>query len=103
MTRERGEQGRDVKEQLRTTRTLAPNARGGRFTLNFDLTTPELPCGRVTRLHKTYNQSISTSSADAKAKKKKERKAYGIGERKGLEELAKRQHRAKKKHQRTPK
>lgn len=34
-----------------TTRTLAPNACGGRFDLNFDLTTPEFPCGRVTRLH----------------------------------------------------
>lgn len=33
-----------------TTRTLSPNARGGRLDLNFDLTTPELPCGRVTRL-----------------------------------------------------
>ena len=31
-------------------RTLAPNARGGRLELNFDLTTPELPCERVTRL-----------------------------------------------------
>jgi hypothetical protein len=36
----------------RTTRTLAPNARGGRFDLNFDFTTPEEPCGRVTRLNK---------------------------------------------------
>lgn len=34
----------------RTTRTLSPNARGGRLDLNFDFTTPELPCGRVTRL-----------------------------------------------------
>ena len=34
----------------RTTRTLAPNARGGRLCLNFDLTTPDEPCGLVTRL-----------------------------------------------------
>ena len=31
-------------------RTPAPNARGGRLEVNFDLTTPEFPCGRVTRL-----------------------------------------------------
>ena len=30
-------------------RTDAPKACGGRFDLNFDLTTPPLPCGRVTR------------------------------------------------------
>ena len=34
-----------------TMRTLAPKACGGRLDLNFDLTTPLLPCGRVTRLH----------------------------------------------------
>lgn len=41
--------GEEVK---RTMRTPAPNARGGRLEVNFDLTTPELPCGRVTRLGK---------------------------------------------------
>lgn len=30
------------------TRTVAPNDFGGRFTLNFDRTTPEFPCDRVT-------------------------------------------------------
>lgn len=34
----------------RTTLTLAPNARGGRLERNFDLTTPDPPCGLVTRL-----------------------------------------------------
>jgi hypothetical protein len=34
----------------RTTRTLAPKARGGRFEVNFDFTTPDEPWGRVTRL-----------------------------------------------------
>lgn len=34
----------------RTTRTLAPKARGGRLLRNFDLTTPDEPCGLVTRL-----------------------------------------------------
>lgn len=34
-----------------TTRTLAPNARGGRLERNFDLTTPDEPCGLVTRLN----------------------------------------------------
>lgn len=48
MTRSTTESER--KEVKRTMRTLAPNARGGRLDLNFDLTTPELPCGRVTRL-----------------------------------------------------
>ena len=40
----------------RTTRTLAPKACGGRLDLNFDFTTPLLPCGRVTRLrdHKRW-------------------------------------------------
>jgi hypothetical protein len=33
-------------------RTEAPNACGGRFDVNFVLTTPELPCDRVTRLDK---------------------------------------------------
>lgn len=33
-----------------TTRTLAPNARGGRLERNFDLTTPDEPCGLVIRL-----------------------------------------------------
>jgi hypothetical protein len=31
-------------------RTLAPKACGGKLDLNFDFTTPLLPCGRVTRL-----------------------------------------------------
>ena len=35
---------------LLTTLTLAPNARGGRLERNFDLTTPDDPCGLVTRL-----------------------------------------------------
>jgi hypothetical protein len=39
-------------KRTRTTRTPAPNARGGKFDRNFDFTTPELPCGRVTRLEK---------------------------------------------------
>ena len=34
----------------RTMRTLAPKACGGKLDLNFDFTTPLLPCGRVTRL-----------------------------------------------------
>ena len=34
----------------RTTLTLAPKARGGRLLRNFDLTTPDEPCGLVTRL-----------------------------------------------------
>lgn len=41
----------------RTTRTLAPNARGGRLLRNFDLTTPDDPCGLVTRLNKMKNTS----------------------------------------------
>ena len=40
----------------RTTRTLAPNACGGKFEVNFPFTTPELPCGRVTRL---YAQAVA--------------------------------------------
>lgn len=40
----------EAQEDVRTTRTLAPNDLGGRLDRNFDLTTPELPCGRVTRL-----------------------------------------------------
>lgn len=39
-----------------TTRTLAPNARGGRLERNFDLTTPDEPCGRVIRLHAASRQ-----------------------------------------------
>ena len=42
----------------RTIRTLAPNARGGRFDRNFDFTTPELPCGRVTRLYTNQFKSL---------------------------------------------
>jgi hypothetical protein len=42
----------------RTMRTLAPKACGGRLEPNFDLTTPLLPCGRVTRLL-DYEQSSS--------------------------------------------
>lgn len=38
------------RKEERTMRTEAPNACGGRFDLNFDLTTPPLPCERVTRL-----------------------------------------------------
>ena len=40
----------------RTMRTLAPKACGGKLDLNFDFTTPLLPCGRVTRLqdHKRW-------------------------------------------------
>jgi hypothetical protein len=34
-----------------TMRMLAPNACGGKLDLNFDLTTPLLPWGRVTRLY----------------------------------------------------
>ena len=37
-------------------RTDAPNACGGRLDLNFDLTTPELPCGRDIRLCSTSAQ-----------------------------------------------
>ena len=46
--RERISTGRRIAK--RTTRTLAPNACGGKFEANFPFTTPELPCGRVTRL-----------------------------------------------------
>jgi hypothetical protein len=37
------------KGKLRTTRAEAPKDFGGRLTRNFDLTTPELPWGLVTR------------------------------------------------------
>jgi hypothetical protein len=37
-------------EERHTMRTVAPKACGGKLELNFDLTTPLLPCGRVTRL-----------------------------------------------------
>jgi hypothetical protein len=47
---EDGDYNRDSKMK-HTMRTLAPKACGGRLDLNFDLTTPLLPCGRVTRLH----------------------------------------------------
>lgn len=46
----------------RTMRTPAPNARGGRLELNFDLTTPELPCGRVTRLRRRRMSSTTSST-----------------------------------------
>jgi hypothetical protein len=42
-----------------TMRTEAPNACGGRFDVNFVLTTPEFPCDLVTRLDKNKNHSFS--------------------------------------------
>jgi len=43
------------------TRMLAPNACGGKLDLNFDLTTPLLPWGRVTRpqMTRTFDPAIS--------------------------------------------
>jgi hypothetical protein len=38
------------KVTTHTTRTPAPNARGGRLCRNFDFTTPDEPCDLVTRL-----------------------------------------------------
>ena len=43
---------------MRTTRTLAPNARGGRLCRNFDFTTPDEPCGLVTRLDDNQIKNI---------------------------------------------
>lgn len=40
----------ELQRIVLTTLTLAPNARGGRLERNFDLTTPDDPCGLVTRL-----------------------------------------------------
>jgi len=42
-------------------RTLAPKACGGKLDLNFDLTAPLLPCGRVTRpqITRTFDPAIS--------------------------------------------
>lgn len=55
----------ETQEDVRTTRTLAPNDLGGRLVRNFDLTTPELPCGRVTRLfHLLYLDEISRNVID---------------------------------------
>lgn len=49
----------------RTTRTLAPNARGGRLVRNFDLTTPEPPCGLVTRLNFPLENSPNPFNRDS--------------------------------------
>jgi hypothetical protein len=43
-----------------TTRTLAPNAWGGMLERNLALTTPALPCGRLTLLQ---DEHVSTSGA----------------------------------------
>ena len=44
-------------------RTSEPNARGGRLEVNFDLTTPEFPCGQVRdRVETPGGQSLAMPS-----------------------------------------
>jgi len=43
----------------------APNTFAGRLVVNFDLTTPELPCGRDTRLRRrTASTLVSQKHAE---------------------------------------
>ncbi len=55
------------KFKLHTTLTLAPNARGGRLERNFDLTTPDEPCGLVTRLHRNLFSPINRKTTARKS------------------------------------
>ena len=52
-----------TSRKVRTTRTLAPNACGGKFERNLPFTTPEFPWGRVTRLAK-QRRSWATNQSE---------------------------------------
>ncbi|KAI5990201.1 hypothetical protein EDD15DRAFT_2198195 [Pisolithus albus] len=45
-------------DRTKTMCGLAPNVCGGRLELNFDFTTPELPCGRVTVYHSYLHTTL---------------------------------------------